>query len=194
MPQFTFDPLVDPGVADVMVAAGMQSPGCMLLMSGGDREYNWDIKQAPGLQGYTMTYRGWKAGADIVCRFQFFEHPQGPGYTFTFPDSQVQSFYDDWVPIFALDARKMRPNPISIQHPVLNANDIQNVVCKSIGKLTTDGKGLWWVDMTFLEFRPPKLIPTATPSGATARLGVPTPQTKIQVEIANEAALAARPL
>lgn len=195
MPVFTFDPLVDPGVADVMVAAGLQSPGVCLLMSGGDREYNWDIRQAPGLQGYTMTYRGWKAGEPIVCRFVFFEHPQGPGYVPTFPSSQVQSFYDDWVPIFALDARKViRPKPISIQHPILNSNDIVNVVCQKIGRLTTDGHMLWWVDMTFLEFRPPKIIPSATPQGATARLGIPTPQTKIQVEIAKEAELASRPL
>lgn len=194
MPQFTFDPLVDPGLADVMVAAGTQNPGVCLLMSGGDREYNWDIKQAPGTQGYTMTYRGWKAGDEIVMRFVFFEHPQGPGYVPTYPASQVQSFYDDWVPLFALDARKIRPKPVAVNHPILAANDIFNVVCKKIGRMQTDGKMLWWVDMTFLEFRPPKLIPTATPSGATARLGVPTPQTKIQVEIAKEAELAGRPL
>ena len=194
MPVFTFDPLTDPGVADVMVAAGTQNPGVCLLMSGGGREYNWDIKQSPGLQGYVMTYRGWKAGEDIVCRFVFFEHPQGPGYKPTFPSSQVESFYNDWVPIFAIDARKMRPNPIAINHAILAANDINSVVCKRIGPLQHDGKMLWWVDMTFLEFRPPRLIPVATPKGATDRLGVPTPQTKIQREIAAEAELAKRPL
>lgn len=194
MPQFTFDPLVDPGLADVIVAAGVQNPGVALLTSGGAREYNWDIKQAPGTQGYTMTYRGWKAGDEIVFRFVFFEHPQGPGYVPTFPASQVQSFYDDWVPIWALDARKLRPNPIAVNHPILAANDILSLQCKRIGPMQTDGKMLWWVDMAFLEFRPPKLIPTATPKGATARLGVPTPQTKIQVEIAKEAELAGRPL
>jgi hypothetical protein len=194
MPLFVFDPLADPGVADVMVAAGMQSPGVCLLMSGGDREYNWDIKQAPGTQGYTMTYRGWKAGDPIVMRFVFFEHPKGPGYTVTFPSSQVESFYNDWVPIFAIDARKLRPNPIAINHPILASNDINNVVCKKIGALQHDGKMLWWVDMTFLEFRPPRLIPAATPKGATDRLGVPTPQTKIQREIAAELELSKRPL
>ncbi len=192
MPQFTFDPLVDPGLADCMVAAGLQSPGCCLLMSGGGREYIWDVKQAPGLQGFTMTYRGWKAGDDIVFRFVFFEHPKGPGYDTA--ASQVQSFYDDWVPIWAIDARKMRPSPVAVNHPVLASNDINNLVCKKIGPLEHDGKMLWWVDMTFLEFRPPKLIPTTTPSGATARLGVPTPQTRIQIEIEKERALAARPL
>ena len=192
MPQFVFDPLVDPGLADVMVAAGLQSPGCCVLMSGGDREYTWDIKQAPGLQGYTMTYRGWKAGEPIVVRFMFFEHRDGPGYATS--ASQIESFYNDWVPLWAIDARKMKPSPVAVQHPILASNDINNLVCQKIGRLETDGKMLWWVDMTFLEFRPPRLIPTATPKGATDRLGVPTPQSKIDTAIAQEAALAARPL
>lgn len=195
MPVFTFDPLSDPGQADVLIAGGVQSPGVCLLMSGGDREYNWDIRQAPGLQGYTMTYRGWTAGDPIVLRFVFFEHPQGPGYVFTRPSSQIQSYYETFVPIFALDARKVaKPKPVFISHPVLNANDIYTVVAKKIGALRTDGKMLWWSDITLLESRPPVLIKPATPAGATARLGIPTPQTKIQVEIAKEAALAARPL
>ncbi len=191
MPQFVVDALTDPGVFDVMVAAGVTNPGVCVLKSGGGREYNWDIKQAPGVQGYTMTYRGWKAGEDIVFRFEFFEHPKGPGYASA--ASQIQSFYDDWVPIWALDARKMRPKPIAVEHPALSANDIQNLFCKRIGPLETDGQMRWWVEMTFLEFRPPKIIPVETPKGATARLGVPTPQTKIQIEIAKQKALADRP-
>jgi hypothetical protein len=77
-----------------------------------------------------------------------------------------------------------------VQYPPLSSNDINAVVCKKIGALETDGKMMFWVDMTFLEFRPPKLIPTATPKGATDRLGVPTPQSKIDIAIAGEAALA----
>ena len=192
MPQFTIDPLVDPGLVDVMIAAGVSSPGVMSIISGGSREYNWDIKQAPGVQGYTMTYRGWKAGDEIVCRFTFFEHHNGPGYATQ--ASQIQSFYETWVPIWAIDARKLRPTPTAIQHPVLAANDIQALVCKRIGPMQSDGRMNWWVDMAFLEYRPPKIIPVATPKGATAKLGIPTPQTKIQAEIAKEAELAARPL
>jgi hypothetical protein len=192
MPQFTADPLTDPGVFDVMTAAGVQSAGVCRLISGGGREYNWDIKQAPGVQGYTMTYRGWKAGEDIVFRFEFFEHPKGPGYATA--ASQIQSFYDTWLPLWALDARKMRPKPVFVEHPALAANDIQNLFAKRIGPLETDGQMRWWVDMTFLEFRPPKIVPVETPKGATSRLGVPTPQTKIQIEIAKEQELAARPL
>ena len=193
MPQYVADLLVDPGLYDVVIAAGVTSPGVAKLLSGGGREYNWDIKQAPGVQGYTMTYRGWKAGEDIVFRFEFFEHPEGPGYATA--ASQIQSFYDNWVPIWALDARKVqRPKPVSTQHPALAANDIQALLCKRIGPLQTDGAMRWWVDMAFLEYRPPKLIPTETPKGATSRLGVPTPQTKIQKEIAAQQVLAERPL
>jgi hypothetical protein len=192
MPQFTVDPLTDPGALDVMVAAGIQNPGVCRLLSGGGREYVWDIRQAPGVQGYTMTYRGWKAGEDIVFRFEFFEHPKGSGYAS--PASQIQSFYDDWAPRWAIDARKLLPKPVATQHPALAANDIQALFLKRMGPLETDGNMRWWIDMTFLEFRRPKIVPVETPKGATSRLGVPTPQTKIQIEIAKEQALAGRPL
>lgn len=193
MPQFTVDPLSAPGELDVMVAASIQSPGLMKLMSGGEREYNWDIKQAPGVQGYVMTYRGWKGGGDIVCRFEFFESRDGAGYVDGKP-AQVQQFYTQWVPLFAIDARKIRPQPVQVYHPVLFANDITAVVCKKIGPLQTDGNMRWWVDMTFLEYRPPRLIPVSTPQGATAALGTPTPQNRIQQQIEAERVLAARPL
>lgn len=192
MPVFAADPLVDPGRWDQMIAAGVVSPGVARLMSGGGREYTWDIRQAPGVQGYTMTYRGWKAGEDIVFRFEFFEHPDGPGYATA--ASQVQSFYLVWLPIWAIDARKIKPDPVSVTHPALFANDIQSLLCKRIGPLETDGRMRWWCDMTFLEYRPPKLIAASTPKGATARLGQPTPQTKKQVEIQKEIELAKRPL
>jgi hypothetical protein len=192
VPQFTVNPLTNPGKFDVLIAAGVQSAGVARLMSGGGREYNWDIKQAPGVQGYTMTYRGWKVGEDIVFRFEFFEHPDGPGYATA--ASQIESFYANWIPLWALDARKVqKPNPIVVQHPALSANDIQALVCKKIGPLETDGQMRWWVDMTFLEHRPPKLIQSATPSGATDRLGIPKPLTKTQQAIIAEQELAARP-
>ena len=212
MPQFTFNPLSDPGQADAMIAGGVVSPGVMLLMSGGDREYNWDIKQAPGTQGYTMTYRGWKVGEPIVCRFVFFDHKEGPGYTTS--NSGVQSFYDIWVPIWAIDARKgpnsnvtsltaagsiasaskRFPPPVGIYHPILNANDINALLCKRIGALRTDGKMLWWIDMEFLEYRPPKIIPPATPKGATAPLAKEPPVNKIEQQIVEQETLAARPV
>jgi hypothetical protein len=193
MPQFTVDPLLQPGAWDVLDAAGVISPGVARLIAGGGREYVWDIRQAPGTQGYVMTYRGWKAGEDITFRFTFFEHPQGSTYQVSFYN-QVQSFYDVWVPLWALDARKLLPQPTAVYHPSLAANDIENLVCKRIGPLETDDKGLWWVDQTFYEFRRPRIIPVDTPKGATSRLGVPTPQTKIQQQIALELEKANRPL
>lgn len=206
MPQFTIDPLSSPGELDVIVAAGVQSPGVARLMSGGDRAYNWDIKQAPGVQGYVMTYRGWKGGDPIVFRFEFFNayylKPDSNGVAqlastadaANQTQSQIQNFYEQWVPLFAIDARKIRPTPVEVYHPVLFANDIHAVVCQKIGPLQTDGNMRWWVDMTFLEYRPPRLIPTSTPQGATAKFGAPTPQNRIQEQIEAEKVLAARPL
>ncbi len=193
MPQFTADPLKQPGSWDVVFAAGIMSPGVARLIAGGGREYAWDIKQAPGTQGYLMTYRGWKAGEDITFRFTFYEHPEGSPYQLS-ADSQIESFYDVWAPLWSYDARKFRPSPTTVYHPSLAANDIENLVCKRIGPLETDDAGKWWIDQTFYEFRPPVIIPTATPKGATSRLGLPTPQSRIDAAIAAEAVKAERPL
>ncbi len=193
MPQFTIDPLASPGECDALIAMGVQSPGVATLMSGGTRRYNWDIKQAPGVQGYVMTYRGWKGGELIVFRFAFFLDP-GLTEEQARETSQVRDFYNTWIPLFAIDARKIRPQPVSVYQPQLAANDIDALVCESIGPMTTDGNMKWWVDMSFYEFRPPRLIPVQTPSGATAKLGVPTPQSAIDIAIANETVLAQRPL
>lgn len=207
MPQFTVDPLASPGEFDVMVAAGQQSVGVCSIVRGGSRKYNWDIKQAPGTQGYTLTYRGWKGGDPIVARFTFFEYPDGPGYVNGKP-AMVHEFYTNWVPIWAIDARKAQritPIPglpqgvgasqvaVDVYHPILFANDITALVCEEIGPLQTDGKMSWWVEMTFLEFRPPRIIKPETPQGATAALGVPTPKGRAQILFEQQAVLAGLP-
>ena len=55
---FTTDPLVTPGEWDVLYAAGQPSPGIFTL-AGGQREYKWDVKEAPGSQGATRATPRW---------------------------------------------------------------------------------------------------------------------------------------
>lgn len=194
MPKFTIDPQVEPGSCDVLIAMGITSPGVAVLQSGGSREYRWDIKQASGVQGYVMTYRGWKAGEDIVFRHTFFENPAS--YVAGVP-SQVMLFYTTWVPLFAYDAFKFRPTPVTVYHPVLAANDITALVGKKIGPLQTDGQMRWWIDMTYLEFRKAKIVPPSTPiaavpdgganSGAAAKLRAELEATQNTLDAQNQA-------
>jgi hypothetical protein len=180
MPQFTVDPLVNPGEWDVLYAAGIPSPGIFAL-SGGPREYKWDVKDAPGVQGAFITYRGWRPTQGIKGIFQFWL----PG--------QVEEFYR-WAQVWALDARKLATKPVDVYHPALAANEINALVTKSFGPLVGTPQQMWSVTLEWIEWRPARIIKADTPQGATARLGRPTPQNKMQAEIAKEQELARRPL
>lgn len=194
MPRYTEDPQVNPGAFDVMIAMGITCPGIATLMSGGSREFRWDIVQAPGVQGYVMIYRGWKAGEEIVFRHTFFENPAS--YVAGVP-SQVLLFYTTWLPMFSYDAFKFRPNPVTVYHPALSSNDVTALVGRKIGPLQTDGNMRWWIDVTYLEFRKAKPIKPSTPiaavpdgganSGAAAKLRAELDATQNTLDAQNQA-------
>lgn len=183
MGNITFDPFEDPGALDILIAADVVSPGLFMLQQGSaPRKYNWQIQKAPGVQGVTMTYRGWLPTEDIKGTFQFWE--QG----------QVEQFYSTFLPLFQIDAMKFNPRPVNVYHPLLMANDITALVTKDIGELTGNSAQGWKLQMTWNEFRVARIIRESTPTGATTRIGMPTAQSKIDVAIAEELARAQQPL
>jgi len=183
MTSLGFDPFSDPGALDVLVAAGQQSPGLFVLGDdGAGREYNWDIKKAPGLQGAFMTYRGWLPTESMTFTFRFWEQ------------EQINRFYDSFLPLFLLDALKFNPRPVQVQHPILAANNITQVVAKRIGPLVGDSARGWTVKLTVHEFRTARLVPASTPTGATTAIGKETPAGKIRLAIEAVRRLAERPL
>jgi hypothetical protein len=147
------NPLLNPSAFDVVVCAGVSSPGVFKLRGGG-RPYKWDIKDAAAAQGATETYLGWKVSENIVGRFEFWE------------SSQIDEFFNTFLPVLKYDATKTNPQPIQIVHPVLLANDITSVVTQNIGPLTHEGLQLWIVEVEWAEYRqPPKKNVTTTPTG-----------------------------
>ncbi len=115
--------------------------------------------------------------------------------TFTFWEpGQVDEFYNSFLPIFALDALKLNPKPVSVYHPALMSNDITALVCKKIGQLVGTPQQMWSVSLEWIEYRPARIIRSETPTGATAKAGRPTPQSKMQAAIQAEYELAKRPL
>jgi hypothetical protein len=179
----SFNPLQDPGALDVLVAGGRPSPGLFIL--GDDaaaREYNWDIKKAPGVQGVFMTYRGWVPTENMPFIFQFWE------------EGQIEEFYNNFLPMFELDALKFNPRPVLVSHPILAANNITQVVAKRIGPLTGNAGNGWRVRLIVNEFRTARIVPASTPSGATSVIGKETAAGRLRQAIAAESALAERPL
>lgn len=146
------NPLVSPEQFDFLNVAGTISPGVCKL-EGSSRPYKWDIKDAPGTQGATETYRGWRPSEGIKFKFRFWTA------------AQIDEFFGTFLPLLQYDATKSNPKPINVLHPVLAANGITNLVTKEIGPLVDDGNQLWSVSVEFIEFRPgPKKNATSTPN------------------------------
>lgn len=147
------NPFVDPGAYDFCVVSGVRSMG-ILKWNGSGRAFVWDKKQGAGAQGATLTYRGWDLSDGI--KFQFLMWTR----------EQIEFCYNVFIPLLEYDATKANPKPVSIQHPVLMANNVFSVVTKNIGELTNAGQQLWTLDVDLSEYRPPaKKNATSTPNG-----------------------------
>jgi hypothetical protein len=147
------NPLVSPEQFDFLNVAGTISPGVCKL-EGSSRPYKWDIKDAPGSQGASETYRGWRPSEGIKFKFRFWTA------------AQIDEFFGTFLPLLQYDATKSSPKPVNVLHPVLAANGITNLVTKEIGPLIDEGNQLWSVAVEFIEFRPaPKKNATSTPNG-----------------------------
>ena len=148
------NPITDSQDYDVIVVAGVTSPGIVKL-SGFKRPHEWDVKKGKGSFGSTTTFVG---------------RPPAKG-TLTFQVWLASQFddWDDFVPLFNYDPTKKTVNAVEVYHPLLADIDIHSVVTENISAWENDGKGLWTRTVDLLEYFPaPKVNATATPKGADA--------------------------
>lgn len=170
MPFLTANPLLNPAAYDQIVIAGVAWPRVVGLdqglvkVSGAARVYSWDVKDSPGTQGSTLTYRGFKPTDSISIRFEFWL-PQ-----------HITDFYTNVLPLLEYDAGKSSPKPVTVVHPVLQAQGITALVIKQIGQLTEEDKQLWSLTVEAIEYRPAgKGNATTTPKAAQGTApGAPT--------------------
>lgn len=154
------NPWVNEELYDCIRLDGMRSPGFVTL-SGHDRNFKWDIKDADGAGGAITTYKGPQI-AQFTASF----------YLVVDPSLKLDEF-EEWEKFAALIRsslpQKGRPKAMVIYHPDLAANDIHKVCYASIGGMVHDGKGGGTVAVKFLEFRPSK--PTGgTPTGPKVKV------------------------
>jgi hypothetical protein len=151
------NPLRAPSAYDKLNIAGVDNPGLFQLAGGGGRLYKWEVKDPSGGQGGFVTYRGWELSQGIKAKFVFWEA------------EQIDQFYESYLPLLQYDATKQAPKPVTVFHPVLDANNIQSIVVNEIGPLTHEDKQLWSVTIDMTEYGPPpKKNATSTPKGADA--------------------------
>lgn len=150
------DPFSDPHAWDVIVVAGVESPGIIEVdgIEGFDRETGWDKKKGKGSQGATSTLTT--------------EPPAEGKITFTLWEPRHWREWAEFIPLLRYTPDKSKTQAIAIYHPSLTDIGLTSVVVQKIGPIRHKGKGKYKRVIEFLEFRPPpKVSIVATPTRAT---------------------------
>lgn len=142
------DPIIDLDIdpIDYVLLGSAQSPGVVTL-SGHDRVKDWDIKAAKGQTGASTALNG-----DPIGKFQA---------EFYLADEDDFAAWEDFQRLIESTTNGPKPVALPIYHPDLARNKFTEVVNGGIGGMLHDGRGGRIVQVTFIEYKPPKPKPTA---------------------------------
>lgn len=165
-----------PALYDKIVAAGVTSPGVVRVQEIA-REYVWDMKQSPGAAGENMTFKGLK-NVQFSLEFQLLGDPQ-------------LEEWEAWISLWDFDPTKSSPQPLNVQHPLLEERAVTIVTAKKIHapKQARPGDNLWIAKIEAVEWRPPpkanvaKSPSSAKAGGSESESGGPPAETARQREI-----------
>lgn len=165
-----------PEYYDKITAAGVPSPGVVRVQEVA-REYVWDLKQAPGAAGENMTFKGLK-NVQFSLEFQLLG------------DAQLEE-WEAWITLWDFDPTKSAPQPLNVQHPLLEERAVTIVTAKKIyaPKQSRPGDNLWIAKIEAVEWRPPpkanvaKSPSSAKSGGSESAAGGPPAETARQREI-----------
>lgn len=157
-PQVNADPISNPQAWDVVVIAGVKSPG-LAQVGAFDRQHDFDVKKGKGTIGATLTFTG-KPPAKGSIKFLLW----------------TQAHFSAWVnfrTLFKYDPTKQSVQPVDIYHPSLSDVDITSVVCEKLGNAVHDGNGLYSISVELIEYT----APPQTSAVSTAKGSKSTPKT-----------------
>ena len=151
-------PSQTPELYFAIILNGLRSPGVVAL-TGHDREWGWDVKDAKGQDGASTSRNGEKV-AQFTATFSLSDDPL----------LDVDDFvgWETFQRMLMAAMRAKAPVAMPIQHPDLASQGITSVVVAGIGGLVHDGKGGATVAVKFLEYRPPKKRAVAKPKAGTS--------------------------
>lgn len=124
------------------------------------RPFKWDIKDAPGTQGATITYRGSRP-SKFRLAFYFWEA------------QQITDFDANIMPLLTIDATKTTPRPVDVLQLQLAALDIFSIVPGKVGEYHHEGKGLISIKIECGEYNPSKKKNVTTTPNSTITSGKP---------------------
>ncbi len=161
------NPLRAPELVNTIVVAGVSCGpfgdirAKFELIDPKGRPFKWDIKDAPGTQGATITHRGSRP-SQFTFKFTF-----GVGE----PVDQakaIDDFDSKMAQLFQIDVTKKEPKPLDVLQIQLASVDIFAVVAENIVGYEFDGAGLYVFTIHCLEYAPAKKKnATSTPTGTT---------------------------
>lgn len=161
------NPLRDPTSINTVVVAGLSAGPfgdvrCMFeLIDPKGRPFKWDVKDAPGTQGATITHRGARP-SQFTFKFTF-----GVGEPSDQADA-MDRFDSTMAPLFQIDVTKKEPKPLDVLQVQLASVDIFAVVAESIIGYEFQGNGLYTYTVHCLEYSPAKKKnATSTPNTTT---------------------------
>jgi hypothetical protein len=131
---------------DYILYGAKQSPGFVVL-SGHDRNKEWDVQKAKGQVGASSTLNG-----DGLGEFTA---------TFTLVDQQDFDDWEDFQRLIESTTSGTAPVALPIYHPDLARQKYTEVVNRGVGGITYRGDGSRVVAVKFGEHRPPKPKPAA---------------------------------
>jgi hypothetical protein len=193
------NPLRFPELVNTIVVAGISAGPfgdvkCKFELTDPEgRPYKWDVKDAPGTQGATITFRGSRP-SKFKLKFTF-----GVGEPADQADA-MDLFDSTLAPLFFLDSTKKTPKPLDVLQVLLAATDIFALVAENIGGYEHEGGGLYSYSVPCLEYAPAKKKnathtpnSTVTSASASRKASAPTFQDQQDKEIASLQAQAFQP-
>lgn len=198
MGQLFTNPMRDPTAVNTIVVASVSIgpfgdiKAIFELLDPEGRPFKWDLKDAPGTQGATITFRGSRP-SKFKLKFTF-----GVGE----PADQaaaMDQFDSNVAPMFFIDATKKEPKPLNVLQLLLAAVDIFALVPENVGGYEHEGGGLYSFSVPCLEYAPAKKknatsTPNSTVTTTTAnRAQSNTFQDQQDREISSLLAKAAQP-
>lgn len=169
----TINPLRRPKAFDTFKIGGLSTPGKGLI-TGASRPYEWDVQQAQGQQGATLSLRGTGLAAfAIKLKLWLDEH------------------FDQWDALCAhlQKAAESRP-PVALDidaGPIAHLK-IRSVVPKNIGQLEEGTGGEWFVTFELHEYRKRKPVQGTVKGGKDTAAGKPQPKDPLEAIVAAKAA------
>lgn len=147
-----------------IVLGGVRSPGVIPPggITGHDREKNWQVQNAKGQHGASMTLDGDNPGQFQITFYLTDEEPESG-------DPSDLALWDDFQKLIESTTPKGgKPSALPIEHPDLARNHFTSVVEGMVGGCIHDGKGGRTYQVKFREFIPPKPKPVQKPAPASS--------------------------